>query len=37
MKNLMRVIAGGPVTILLTLLLLFTIFLIFFTGVFDHV
>ena len=34
MKDLMRVIAGGPVTILLTILLLITVVLTF-TGVFS--
>ncbi len=37
MKDLMRVIADGPATILMTILLILTIVLILFTGVFDPV
>lgn len=37
MEKLWRVIADGPGTILLTILLLITIYLTFFTDVFNHV
>lgn len=37
MRKLWRVVADGPATILLTILLLVTIYLILFTDVFEHV
>lgn len=36
MEKLWRVIADGPATILLTILLLVTIYFVFFTDVFNH-